>query len=39
MLKIQEMFNESLNKIIQRNFRRNEFCEKFSDAFYSIYCL
>ena len=35
----QELFNKGLNKIMQRNFGRSEFCEKISDTVYSIYCL
>lgn len=35
----QEMFNKNLNKVMQRNFERSEFCEKNSDAVYLIYGL
>lgn len=35
---IQEMFKKSLNTIMQRSIGRSEFCENFSDAFYSICC-
>lgn len=33
---VQEVFSESLNKVLQRHFRRSEFCEKYIDAFYSV---